>query len=688
MRPTPSVTAFALTMLTLAAGIGVAQAQTVLVNPCAGAKALCVGKHAKTLLQCHQRAENRGAVVDPICLQKADTKLLACVTKAEAKLPCLTLGDGAALANGADAYVQYVVPQLDPGYPTPILNKCSAAKKKAVADTIARRLSCLSRAFKRAPGVVDPACLADAEARLAAGIANAETKTPCLTTGDTAAIEAGVDVFFDDRLAALSASGPGCGNGVNDPGEACDASAPSWGWSACGPGFLCTACNCSCPTRLEIAVDATDPETVLDLGWSGLGHRQELSTGNTITLGVSGCSTAVRPCGTCTLSGPIANRPGKIENRRCTNDTSIRCTSDVACAGGGGTCEYFFGSWHPRGGYGLTACIAHQLEGQVAGTVAMETGELTLSSTITRRSYVGITLDRPCPRCIDDATLNDGIANGTCDGGVRNGMACDGNATAPSYPDFGVTSLDCPPGEGGLIAEITLPLASSTEQVVKSVTAASPNCGPAAPGEKCLCQTCNNINQEPCMTNADCPVPPGPLGPICGGNRCIGGANAGTPCSAISECPMGICGRPGEPTKPSACLDDLATPGVYDCADTAPVDGEGECLAGPVDNSCSLASGHLQRGCLDDDDCGGGFGSCESRSRGCFLTGSIPGFGNPGTGTLVAEGMADPPIAEVAHPTLAAIGCVGPTGYPQLNNVSGLPGPLRFTQKVTTTALP
>lgn len=689
MRPTPSLAAFTLATLALTAWLGVARAQTVVVNPCAGAKALCVGKHAKALLQCHQRAEVRGAAVDPTCIQKADAKLLACVTQAEAKPPCLTLGDGVTLTNGNEAYVQYVVPQLDPAYPTPIRNKCSAAKKKAVADTIARRLTCLSRAFKREPGVVDPACLADAEAKLAAGIAKAETKTPCLTTGDAAAIETGVDAFFADRLAALSASGPDCGNGVNDPGEACDASAPSFGWSACGPGSLCTACNCGSPTRYEITVDATAPESMLDIGWSGLGHRQEFSTGNTITLAVTGCSNAVQPFGTCALSGPIANRPGKIENRRCTNDTAIRCTSDVPCNAGGGTCEYFFGSWHPRGGYGLSACIAHQLDGTVTGTVGMETGDLTLSSLIRRQSYVGLTLDQPCPRCLNDVTLNDGIANGICTGGPRNGMGCDGNATAPSYPDFGVTSLDCPPPAATIIADLALALTSSTEQVVKTVTAASPNCGPAAPGEKCLCQTCNNVNQELCMTDADCPVPPGPIGPICGGNRCIGGANEGTPCTAMSECPGGgACGRPGQPTEPSACIDDTATVDIHDCTETAPGAGEGECPLGPIDNSCTVASGHPQRGCLADADCGGGLATCQTRNRACLLTGSIPGFGNAGTGTLVADGMADVPVAEVAHPTLAAVGCVGPTGYAPLNNVTGLPGPLRLTQKVTTTALP
>jgi hypothetical protein len=127
---------------------------------------------------------------------------------------------------------------------------------------------------------------------------------------------------------------------------------------------------------------------------------------------------------------------------------------------------------------------------------------------------------------------------------------------------------------------------------------------------------------------------------------------------------------------------------VLDCVDTAPVDGEGECTMGPVFSSCTVASGHPQRGCNTDVDCGGGLDSCESQNQRCFLTGSAPGFGKAGTGTLVADGAVDAPVGDVAHPTLAAIGCVGPSAYTPLNNLSGFPGPLRLTQKVTTTALP
>ncbi|MBP1690493.1 MAG: hypothetical protein H6Q34_1066, partial [Deltaproteobacteria bacterium] len=113
--------------------------------------------------------------------------------------------------------------------------------------------------------------------------------------------------------------------------------------------------------------------------------------------------------------------------------------------------------------------------------------------------------------------------------------------------------------------------------------------------------------------------------------------------------------------------------------DTAPVDGEGQCAQGPIDNNCSVASGHAQRGCSGDGDCGGGAGSCVSLNRNCFLTGGFSGVN--GTNTLTAVGMADTPMADTSNPTIAAVFCVGPTGAAAVNSVSGLPGPGRTTIK-------
>jgi hypothetical protein len=165
--------------------------------------------------------------------------------------------------------------------------------------------------------------------------------------------------------------------------------------------------------------------------------------------------------------------------------------------------------------------------------------------------------------------------------------------------------------------------------------------------------------------------------------------------TAASECPGGSCARPGEPTKPSGCVDDTTiSDRVLECSDTFnndPADGEGLCTIGPVDQTCSVASGHAQRGCTSDSNCGGGGGSCVSQNRRCFLTGGgtfQPSGQNDGTDTLIAVGMEDPPMADVSNPTLGAVFCVGPTGAGAVNNVAGLPGPARVTIKGTAVGHP
>jgi hypothetical protein len=234
---------------------------------------------------------------------------------------------------------------------------------------------------------------------------------------------------------------------------------------------------------------------------------------------------------------------------------------------------------------------------------------------------------------------------------------------------------------------LPIDLSNKTAPVTRTVTASSPACG-ADPTEKCLCDPCNNAAATPCQINADC-VAVGAT--ICGGRRCLGGTNNGGTCvgGAASQCPGGgICARAGEPSKTSACLDDTSTVNILDCSDTAPVDGEGECTAGPVTGTCTTASGHGQRACGVDGDCGGALGSCLFANRPCFLTGSATGFGKVGTTTLIAVGAVSAPMNDSSTPTLGAVFCVGPTTAGSVNAVAGLPGPGRITIKGTATGQP
>jgi hypothetical protein len=248
-------------------------------------------------------------------------------------------------------------------------------------------------------------------------------------------------------------------------------------------------------------------------------------------------------------------------------------------------------------------------------------------------------------------------------------MACDVNGTSP-IPAFGNTSLDCPPAASGNVANLTIAINSSTAAVVRTLSSASPNCTGAG-GKKCFCDTCNNANAEPCMSDADCPTSGGNPG-ICGGKRCLGGVSAGSPCTSNANCTGGSCGRPGQTTQPNAC--------AGACEDTAPTgDNEGQCVDGPVVQSC--APPEQYKGCVGDSDCPL-TNTCQSALRECYLDNGDIG------GVLRADGAASPPVNDVSTPLLASIFCVGPTTSSSVNAASGLPGPSRLTLRGTANARP
>src|SRR6185436_752901 len=112
-------------------------------------------------------------------------------------------------------------------------------------------------------------------------------------------------------------------------------------------------------------------------GWTGLGHRAPVIANGDVTIALS-CAATSRPCGVCTVAGVVENPnqdAGQLHTRRCTNDTSIKCTDDTPCTGGGGTCQYFFGSTLPLVAGGVGTCVVNQFNGPVTGTANVESGE-------------------------------------------------------------------------------------------------------------------------------------------------------------------------------------------------------------------------------------------------------------------------------------------------------------------------
>ncbi len=302
-------------------------------NKCAGGKINCANIKQKALLVCHQKAELKGTAVDPACIQKAEDKYSGgavpskgCFAKLEAKGGCFTVGDSATIENKVLAFVLDVVTELDPGFPAPVTNKCSAGKKKCVFTKTSSILKCYQTAqLKGLP--VDPACIQKAEDKYSGGadptkgcFAKLELKPPCLTTGDSAALEAKVLAFIHDLIGELV---PFCGDGVVAPGEQCDdgnasnndACLNNCTNNTCGDGFLNPAteqCDdggnvsgdgCSATCQLEFCGDGiTQP---------GLGEQCDSGGVDTATCDGGDCTLPVCGDGHVNLAaGEVCDPPG------------------------------------------------------------------------------------------------------------------------------------------------------------------------------------------------------------------------------------------------------------------------------------------------------------------------------------------------------------------------------------------
>jgi hypothetical protein len=225
----------AIAVLGALVALTVAKPSLATLNACAAGKKQCVAKKTLGLLKCHQLAEKGG--LDPVndpkvlaCLQKVVAKFdggsdptKGCFAKLEAKFPggCLTTTDTAALESTVDGFVTAVVSALDPSYPAPVTNACSAGKKTCVSKNAAALLACHSKNEKPPAGLAPEkfaACLQKARDQFDGGatpskgcFAKLETKYPdCLTTLDTPALETTVDGFVDDVVCQLDAGSDIC----------------------------------------------------------------------------------------------------------------------------------------------------------------------------------------------------------------------------------------------------------------------------------------------------------------------------------------------------------------------------------------------------------------------------------------------------------------------------------------------
>lgn len=404
--------------------------------------------------------------------------------------------------------------------------------------------------------------------------------------------------------------------GDGDPTETPTTGATPTGATPTGatktPTPTATGTTRTCPVAVEVEGNAGSAK-VLDSGWTGLGHNATVVSDGKLTFTVA-CGGTTRPCGVCNVGGPIQNQKadqGDINPRRCSNDSSKKCTDNAGCTSPG-TCVFYFGAPLPLAAGGVTSCVVNVVNGAVSGTANIESGAFATNLTLTSKVALGPGIESPCPKCTGDATPNDGQAGGTCAGGARNGQACDVNGSSP-VPTFGSTSLDCPPTSFITNLAIALDGSSGTETV--TLDASSPNCA-GQPGKKCFC-----------------------------------------PFSA------------GQPTQANACLDDTASPSDDSlCQQSGSNPNKGVCKNQvTVERYCTPTE--TFRGCSSNQDCPVAGDTCQVADRPCFLDNGEVG------GKVNAVGKADPPDNNGAsNGKFAALFCIPPVQAQAINSAAGLPG--------------
>jgi cysteine-rich repeat protein len=235
-------------VLAVAASTPAAAQATPASLKCSAAKTKTLGKDASSKLGCWSKAGGAGAPVDPACIQKSSDKTTAGFGKAEAAGGCateaLTFGGSttdlvnAVTALSADLADDLLIPTSP--------NKCAATKAKTAGKHAAALLGCHSKAIaKNVP--LDPACYAKAEAKFIAAIDKADLKPPCLTTGDSAALNTKIKGYVEG-LVPLMPRNDGCGSGFLNAPETCDDGN--------------TANNDACPS--DCIIDACNPLTGTD----------------------------------------------------------------------------------------------------------------------------------------------------------------------------------------------------------------------------------------------------------------------------------------------------------------------------------------------------------------------------------------------------------------------------------------
>ncbi len=437
-----------------------------------------------------------------------------------------------------------------------------------------------------------------------------------------------------------------------------------------------------CPTGIEallfagngIGPDLVTPvlsRSTLDVGWSGVGHGQDLPDRYKLNLDVANCAGgASTPCGQCDITGVAQAAPNTSYLLRCRDNHTISCTTpfanDAACPSNT-LCTYYLSGPLPLNAANSPVCVLNRLDTDLTGTANVETGDSEISIPDLRSAvFLGANATRPCALCAGKCTAGnvgdgcvtdadcetgpgnldgvcdltteipgDGVKNGVCLTGISAGLSCDIHALDATFtpgPGTG-TSLDCRVGTSAdSILKLKLNLTTDTSSLPANLP-----CQGAFSGFNCPCGICTGDTSVTCQSDLEC-----------------SGAGLGTCTGSTAS---------SATRQPNNCSDD-----AFVCTDTG--DGvNGECASSTV----TFCDGVVRAGgdgfltCFTNADCDAIAASCEGDCGDCLIEEQTKCF----LDTILATGEPDP-----ENPVLVTTFCIPPALSSGVNS-TGLPGPAR-----------
>jgi len=326
--------------------------------------------------------------------------------------------------------------------------------------------------------------------------------------------------------------------------------------------------------------------------------------------------------------------------------------------------------------------------------------------------FLGISIDKPCPRC-GEPDQNPEVGDAfVCSGGQNNNLACIVEGVSE---DFGGTSSDCPPSADGSISGSGLAIRFSQVTTGTTTKTAALPCkffgftgNPLVPGSNPKCLDKNSSGDPVCTSNADCKRCTQDVATTCATNGdCTGKGFCGEapdqPVTCGFWCNCGFCNN--DPSLP--CFESGDCPNGQVCQQgtgtgvqpNAPQQRPNDCSSdkfvcgGEVDEQCattqkSSCSEAPYRTCETDTDCENfNAGFCNFEPRPCFES-RITRTGNPSPlGTYCAfESKTCTTNADCTQPDdfcapdssraqTVALFCVPATSSSTVNSAGGITGP-------------